>query len=441
MEKSISHKQITAFSNKLKQNPANQIFKDAIMKNGIKATTENGEVIRQVQPVFSTEIATDKVSNQNQSGRCWMFAALNTFRHQLNSAFGLKDFELSQNYINFWDKFEKANYFLEAISSTSDKKLDSRTVSFLLETPQQDGGQWDMLVSIIEKYGVVPKSAMPETFGSQSSRELNELLNARLRTNAAILRQAKEKDRLALKEDMLAEIYQILMFALGEPPETFDFEYRDNENKYHQELNMTPQTFYQKYIGLNLADYAPVINAPTADKPFNQTFTVDFLGNVVGGKPIKYLNVDIDTLKSLAKKQIASGETVWFGCDVGQSSERTSGIMDPAIFDLKTAFGFKTAMTKAERLDYKESMLTHAMVLTGFNEKNGKVDRWKVENSWGEKVGNNGYFTASDAWMDEFTFQVVIHKKYLSKELQEALKQDPIHLKPWDPMGSLASFK
>lgn len=440
MSTDLTWSQLEKFSKKWRENPDNLVIQASIMKNGIKAATENPESKVAVQPIFSHEVTTDKVSNQQQSGRCWMFAALNTFRHKLNGTLGLKDFELSQNYTNFWDKLEKANYFLENIIETAQEDEDSRLVSWLLDTPQQDGGQWDMLVSIIEKYGVVPKTAMPETFQSSKSADLNHLLNERLRTDAVILRKAvRENTSVAqLKEDMLAEIYQLLVMSLGEPPKTFDFEYRDKNNEFKQDLQISPTDFFKRYIDIDLKDYIPLINAPTKDKPFNQVFTVDYLGNIVGGTPIKYLNVEMDVLKKAAAEQIKDGETVWFGCDVGQLSERTSGIMDTNIFLLNQAFGFNTTMTKAERLDYKHSMLTHAMVLTGINIADGKINRWKVENSWGEAIGNKGYFVASDSWMDEYTFQVVIRKKYLPKELLNAFEQEPIVLKPWDPMGSLA---
>ncbi|EFR99250.1 aminopeptidase C [Listeria seeligeri] len=440
MNTEITFNQLENFSKKWRENPDRLVFQASIMKNGIKAATENPESKARVRPVFSHEVATDKVSNQQQSGRCWMFAALNTFRHKLNGTLGLKDFELSQNFINFWDKLEKANYFLENIIETANEDENSRLVSWLLDTPQQDGGQWDMLVSIIEKYGAVPKSAMPETFQSSKSADLNHLLNERLRTDAVILRKAvnEKTNASALKEEMLVEIYQLLVMSLGEPPKVFDFEYRNKDNEFKQDLQISPKDFFKRYIDVDLRDYIPLINAPTKDKPFNQAFTVNYLGNIVGGAPIKYLNVEMNVLKKAAAEQIKDGETVWFGCDVGQLSERSSGIMDTDIFLTNQTFGFKTKMTKAERLDYKHSMLTHAMVLTGINVADGEVNRWKVENSWGEAIGNKGYFVASDAWMDEFTFQVVVQKKYLSEELLNAFNQEPIALKPWDPMGSLA---
>lgn len=440
MNTEITFNQLENFSKKWRENPDKLVFQASIMKNGIKAATENPESKARVRPVFSHEVATDKVSNQQQSGRCWMFAALNTFRHKLNGTLGLKDFELSQNFINFWDKLEKANYFLENIIETANEDENSRLVSWLLDTPQQDGGQWDMLVSIIEKYGAVPKSAMPETFQSSKSADLNHLLNERLRTDAVILRKAvnEKTNASALKEEMLVEIYQLLVMSLGEPPKVFDFEYRNKDNEFKQDLQISPKDFFKRYIDVDLRDYIPLINAPTKDKPFNQAFTVNYLGNIVGGAPIKYLNVEMNVLKKAAAEQIKDGETVWFGCDVGQLSERSSGIMDTDIFLTNQTFSFKTKMTKAERLDYKHSMLTHAMVLTGINVADGEVNRWKVENSWGEAIGNKGYFVASDAWMDEFTFQIVVQKKYLSEELLNAFNQEPIALKPWDPMGSLA---
>ncbi|WP_018664822.1 aminopeptidase C [Heyndrickxia acidiproducens] len=446
MTKEITPEMAESFSSTIQEVPQNKVIQDAVMKNGIKASTLNNDSIVSMNHVFSNEIETGKVSNQKQSGRCWMFAALNTFNHKLMAQFKLKDFELSQNYTNFWDKFEKANYFLESIIETADEPLEGRLVSWLLETPQQDGGQWDMLVSLIKKYGVVPKQAMPETFNSSNSRELNPLLNAKLREDAMKLRKLHqegktEKELQQAKDKMLLEVYKLLVFALGEPPKTFDFEFRDTDKVFHREQGITPQAFFKKYVGFELDDTVSIINAPTKDKPFGKTYTVQYLGNVVGGKPIKYLNVDMDTFKNLAVQQIKDNRSVWFGCDVAASSDRNQGIMDTALYDLEKAFGFSFEMTKAERLDYKDSVMTHAMVLTGVNLVDGKPDRWKVENSWGEKVGKDGYFVMSDAWMNDYTYQIVVDKKYLSDELKQAWEQEPIVLKPWDPMGSLALMK
>ena len=418
-----------------------RVLQNAVLKNGINNAVVNNEVYNRTHHVFSENIETGKVTYQKQSGRCWIFAALNTFRHKMNKEYNLENFELSQSYVFFWDKFEKSNYFLDNIIKTRNEEIDSRIVRHLLQTPQQDGGQWDMLVSVIKKYGVVPKSVQGEVFHSSSSAMLNNLLNKKLRLGAQKLREAinmSEDQLIELKDEIMNEIYAFLCVMLGVPQEVVDFEYYDKDKKFHRDLGLTPVEFFNKYVNMNLDDYISIINAPTDDKPYYRTFTVDFLGNVTGNE-VKYLNLPMDEFKNLAIEQIKHGETVWFGCDVGQISDRLGGMMDLDVFEYEQSFGFDILQDKKNALDYSESLMTHAMVLSGVNlDENGKSNRWKVENSWGEEPGNKGYFVMSDAWMDRFTYQIVVNKKYLTEKQKEALKQDPIRLKPWDPMGSLA---
>ncbi|MDQ6110633.1 aminopeptidase C [Enterococcus gallinarum] len=439
----ISKNTTEKFAEAYQQNNKQNALQRGVVKNGITASAETIQGHVNNVPVFSVDVTTGKVSNQKQSGRCWMFAALNTFRHKMLNAFNLKDFELSQNHTFFWDKYEKANYFYENVLATAQEPLSSRKVAFLLQTPQQDGGQWDMIVSIFQKYGVVPKAVMPESSNSSNSRDLNNYLNKKLRKDAGTLRQlvADGQSEAAIqeaKEGMLQEIYNFLATSLGTPPETFDFEYRDEEKNYHIDRGLTPQTFYDKYVGVDLDDYVSIINAPTADKPYNKSYTVEMLGNVVGGKEVKYLNVDMETFKKLAIAQLEQGESVWFGCDVGQSSTRDSGIMALDAYDMNDLFDINFTMTKAQRLDYGESLMTHAMVLTGVDIVDGKSTKWKVENSWGEKVGTNGFFVMSDEWMDEYTYQIVVRKEFLTAEQLAAFEAEPQVLAPWDPMGALA---
>lgn len=439
----ITNEMTAKFAEAFKENNKHNALARSVIKNGISASAENFETQANNVPVFSVDLATGKVANQKQSGRCWMFAALNTFRHKMLNSFKLKDFELSQNYTFFWDKYEKANYFYENVLATADQELTSRKVAFLMQTPQQDGGQWDMIVSIFQKYGVVPKSVMPESSNSSNSRDLNNYLNKLLRKDAVTLRslvaegKADEEIQKA-KEDMLQNVFNFLAMSLGTPPTEFDFEYRDEDKNYHLDQHLTPQSFFEKYVGVNLDDYVSIINAPTADKPYNKSYTVEMLGNVVGGKDVKYLNVDMATFKKLAIAQLEDGESVWFGCDVGQSSTRESGIMALDAFDVNDLFDINFNMTKAERLDFGESLMTHAMVLTGVDIVDGQSTKWKVENSWGEKVGDNGFFVASDEWMDEYTYQIVVRKEFLTPEQLAAFEAEPTVLAPWDPMGALA---
>lgn len=419
-------------------------IENAISHNGLLASLEKRSAAVENTPVFSLDLTKDKVSDQKASGRCWMFAALNTFRHKMIAGFQLEDFELSQAHTFFWDKYEKSNWFLEQVIATSDQELTSRKVKFLLDTPQQDGGQWDMVVSLFEKYGVVPKSVYPESISSSDSRELNQILNKLLRQDAQILRELRAEgaelaELQAKKEELLQEVFNFLAMNLGLPPRQFDFSYRDKDNHFHSESGLTPLTFYQKYVDLKLDDYVSIINAPTADKPYGRSYTVEMLGNVVGSKPVRYLNVEMNRLKELAIAQMQAGETVWFGSDVGQSSNRKAGVMAEGMHDFTASMDIGLTQDKAGRLDYSESFMTHAMVLTGVDlDENGKAKKWKVENSWGEKVGNKGHFVASDAWMDEYTYQIVVRKEFLTAAELAAYEAEPLVLAPWDPMGALA---
>lgn len=420
-------------------------MENTLTHNGIYASLEKRSSSVENNPVFSIDLTKDKVSNQKASGRCWMFAALNTFRHKMITGFQLEEFELSQAHTFFWDKYEKSNWFLEQILATADQELTSRKVKFLLDVPQQDGGQWDMVVSLFEKYGVVPKSVYPESISSSNSRELNTVLNKLLRQDAQILRELVAQGTTpetiqAKKEELLQEIFNFLAASLGLPPRTFDFTYRDKDNRYHNERNLTPQAFYKKYVDIQLEDYVSIINAPTADKPYGKSYTVEMLGNVVGSRPVRYLNVEMDRLKALAIAQMQAGETVWFGSDVGQSSNRKTGIMVDGMYDFRSSLNINLHQDKAGRLDYSESLMTHAMVLVGVDlDENGQPLKWKVENSWGDKVGDKGYFVASDSWMDEYTYQIVIRKDFLTEEELAAYHAEPTVLAPWDPMGALAN--
>lgn len=447
MVQSITPENIKQFKADFKAVPQSNTIKNSITNNGFLASSQNTDSKAAMDPVFSIDLTTGAVANQKQSGRCWMFAALNTMRHSLQAEFKIKDFELSQNYTNFWDKFEKSNYFYENVLKTADLPIGDRKVDFLMTTPQQDGGQWDMLCALIEKYGIVPKSVMPETYNSEKSSELNSVLNLKLRKDAVALRQlvadgVSATDIQVKKDAMLTEVYRMLTYALGAVPTEFDFEYRDDDKNYHIDRNLIPQTFYEKYVGWQLADYVSIINSPTDDKPYNHLYTVEMLGNVVGGREVRHLNLDIDTFKQLAIKQLQAGESVWFGSDVGQSSDRQLGIMDTEIYQQAEMLDMDLSISKGQRLDYGESLMTHAMVITGVDLVEGQPTKWKVENSWGDKVGTKGYFVMSDSWFDEFVYQIVINKRFLPENLQkvETDEQDkPTVLAPWDPMGALAS--
>ncbi len=440
----ITKEQLKKFQENYNSCDKNFVAQNAVVTNGIPNSAKTIKSTVSNTHNYSIEINTGEITNQKMSGRCWMFAALNVMRLEIMDKLNLETFELSQAYPFFWDKLEKTNHFLENIIETLNMPLDSREVAFLLTDPLGDGGQWDMFSSLIDKYGVVPKTSMPESFSSSTSRYMDNLLTKKLREFATVLRADENinksvSDLRNLKDEMLNSIYRILCISLGEPPKTITLEVKDKDDKFTRIKDVTPQDFYTQYVNMDMGDYVSLINAPTEDKPYNNTYTVKYLGNVQGGHPVKYLNLPVNELKQAAIKQMQDGKAVWFGCDVGQWSDKETGIMDTDIFDFDNLFSTTFSMTKAQRLNYGESLMTHAMVISGVNlDENGNPNRWRVENSWGDKHGKKGYFVMSDKWFNEYTYQIVVNKKYLTTKQLELLEKKPIVLKPWDPMGALA---
>ena len=304
-----------------------------------------------------------------------------------------------------------------------------------------------MLCGIIEKYGIVPKSVYPETANATNSSALNDTLNTLLRKDGLELRKMvqagkSEQEVQNRKDAMLEEVYRILAISLGVPPTKFDFEYRDDDKKFHRDTNLTPQDFFKKYVGWDLSQYISTINAPTKDKPFHKVFSVEYLGNVKGGRQVRHLNLPIDEMKDLIIQQLKNGEVVWFGSNVVKDSERQAGLLDTQLYKRDELFDVNFDMSKADRLNSSESLMDHAMVITGVDLVDGKPTKWKIENSWGEKPGFKGYFVMSDDWFDNFVYQAVINKKYLSEDLKKTFEEGsktPIQLSPWDPMGALAT--
>lgn len=447
MKQAITTTQLTQFEQDFFKERANRVAQGAITANGLKKSCQNPSVIQKNNHEFSISLKQGSITSQKQSGRCWLFAAMNVMRSRVMENLKLEDFELSQNYMLFWDKLEKCNWFFENILDTLAEPIGSRLLNHLLSAPINDGGQWDMMANLVRKYGVVPKYAMPETAVSSNTREMNQVMTELLRNDACQLREAAKNGTdqaglLQMKETMLNDIYRILCICLGEPPKTFDFEVRDRNGQFIQARRITPVEFFCTYVDMELSDYVSLINAPTNDKPFYRCYTVDRLGNVQEGAPICYINLPMEELKAATIAQLSDGEPVWFGCDMGPRVGRDSGVMDLELYDFEDVFQVQFPMTKAQRLDYCQSQMTHAMVFQGVNlNEDGTSNRWRVENSWGDEPGKKGYFVMSDAWFSQYMYQVVIHKKYLTRKQLQVLETEPITLNPWDPMGSLAVIR
>ena len=437
---------IKLFRKKTSQDSSLRLAQNAAVRNDIIDLAMDWKYFRKIDHTFSDIISGEmRVTDQKSSGRCWGFAGLNLFRIYLGRKHNLKEFEFSQSYFMFWDKLEKANYFLENVIKTINKPSNSRLIMHLLDNPIQDGGQWDMWVNLIKKYGVLPKSEMPESYQSSKSLRMNRMITRKLREFAKVIREAKQNlvsntDLRAMKTSMLKTVYRMLTIHLGTPPESFSWKIRNKKNEFHRFENLTPIQFFDEHVKLNLDEYICLINCPMPDKAYNEIYTVKYLGNVIEGQSIRYLNVETSVMKKAGVKSIKNNDPVWFGCDVSKYFHRTLGVMDMELFNYELFYGTNFDLDKAGRLEYGDSQMTHAMLITGvdLDSKNRPI-KWRVENSWGNKNGDKGYHIMSDSWFDEYNYEIVVHKSYLPDDLVKIYEtKNPVKLPPWDPMGALA---
>jgi bleomycin hydrolase len=441
MHKTLRTEDLELLRKEFSSNPAYRLAQNAVTKVGPLDVALNRDIVNTTGHALSVSLDDWKVTNQKNSGRCWLFAGLNLVRVGAMKKMGLKEFEFSQNFVMFWDKLERANYFLEAVIETADRDIDDRTVATLLDHVADDGGQWNMFVAIVRKHGLVPKAFMPETESSSSTHRMNWVLRYLLRQGAKTLRELAAKsidDARAHKADILAVVHRVLCIHLGTPPETFEWQWIDSDRKFHRDGSITPREFAGRYVGLPLDDYVCLVHDPRPTSPMGRTFTVQYLGNVVGGPPVIYLNVEIPFMKQLAGGVLESGEPVWFGCDVDKMMSSEFGVWDVSLFDFPALYDTSFGLDKSDRLAFHETAMDHAMLFTGVDLVDGKPRRWRVENSWGKKRGKDGFYTMNDSWFDEYVFEIAARKSLLSDEQREALSQDPIVLPAWDPMGSLA---
>jgi bleomycin hydrolase len=422
-------------------NPAYRLAQNAVTQVTLDDVAINREIVARIDHSLSTTLDDWKVTNQEKSGRCWLFAGLNLLRVGVMHKTGIKDFEFSQNYAMFWDKLERANYFLEAMIETAERDLDDRTVAFLLESVAGDGGQWNMFAALVAKHGLVPKGYMPETQSSSNTARMNSTLRYQLRQGARTVRAAAAEGLAparAAKAEIMQVIYRILCIHLGTPPERFDWQWTDKDRNFHRDGVLTPQEFAARYVDLPVSEYVCLVNDPRPSSPMGRTFTVEYLGNVIGGPPVTYLNVDIQVIKDVAAAAIQGGEPVWFGCDVGKMMSNDYAYWDAALYDLPSVYDATFDLDKAARLALHETAMTHAMLFTGVDVLDGATRRWRVENSWGADTGKDGFYTMDDSWFGQYVFEIAARASALPAGLRAALDAEPIVLPAWDPMGALA---
>ncbi len=422
--------------------PVYRLAQNAVTRVTVDDVAINREIVNATDHSLSVVLDDWKVTNQKSSGRCWLFAGLNLLRVDAMKKMGLKDFEFSQNFLMFWDKIERANYFLEAVIETADRDVDDRTVAFLLGAVADDGGQWNMFVALVRKHGLVPKTSMPETQSSSDTARMNSVLRNLLRQGAKSVRAAASRGGVdaarAQKADILRVVYRVLCIHLGTPPDHIDWQWNDRDREFHRDGVLTPQEFAARYVDLPIDDYVCLVHDPRPSSPVGRTFTVQYLGNVLGAAPVVYLNVEMPLIKDIAARALQRGEPVWFGCDVGKMMSSEYGVWDASLYDLPSVYDTTFTLDKADRLVYHETRMTHAMLFTGVDLLDGAPRRWRVENSWGADRGKDGFYTMNDSWFDEYVFEIAARRGALSPELQQALDTPPIVLPAWDPMGALA---
>jgi bleomycin hydrolase len=439
MERNLTAEQLALFEKEFVSNPQYRVMQNAVTQTPVNAIALDRQVVTSLDHSVSHLLDDWKVTNQKKSGRCWLFAGLNLLRAGAAAKLGVKDFEFSQNYLLFWDKFERSNFFLEAIIDTAGRDVDDRTVAHLLSDPIGDGGQWNMFVALVRKHGLVPKTAMPETGSSSATAQMNDVLRKLLRQGARDLRALDgleaQRDR---KQEILADIHRVLSIHLGTPPQKFLWQWKDGDKGFHRDGWTTPADFATAYVQLPVDEYVCLVHDPRESSPVGRTFTVDYLGNVIDAPPVVYLNVEIDLMKQLTQDAIVGGEPVWFGCDVGKQMNADLGYWDAKLYDYGAVYDTEFTLDKAERLVHHETLMTHAMLFTGVDVVDGKPRRWRVENSWGDEKADSGFWTMNDSWFGEHVFEIAVRRSALPAELQARLDEKPIVLPAWDPMGALA---
>ena len=496
--RAIKPELLRTYTEDFNKDRANLIAADAAVSAGVLKAATDYRGVRALPRDFSIELKQGSITNQERSGRCWMFASLNTLRYELMHRWNLEDFEFSETYLFFWDAMEKSNTYLENVLRTLDEPTDSRLFEAINWGPSDDGGWWQMFAALVNKYGLVPKSAYPESENSRNSDDFKQYLNSKLREFAAELRRrsaagASEDELRALKDEYMGTVYRICAVALGEPPEKFDFFARtkdDDEDKKGEackckaeadadgkaesckcgesckcegksdakackcdkdksdkpktgkderpqirEIGITPLEFYKKYVPVDVNDFVTLANAPLKNRPFNQRYRIRFSANVVETGDMEFVNVPLDVFKKAALDQLTAGHPIWFACDCTQFALRKDGFFDQSVVRVDQLFGTEFTGDKAHGLEYGDSPSNHAMTFTGVNlGEDGKPNRWKVENSWGKDAGKDGYYVMSDAWFDRYVTELIIRKEYLDDATRALLAAEPVELDPWQPL-------
>lgn len=429
----ITQDMLNQIKSSYKHTPADKAIYNAMAETSIAVLAKNHENLANFDTNFTNKVVSHGITDQQQSGRCWLFTGLNVLRAQMMAKYGLDEMEFSQNYCFFYDQLEKANLFLQGIIDTREKPMDDKMVEWLFRNPISDGGQFTGISDVIGKYGVVPSSVMPETYSSENTSQIARLVGLKLREFGLQLRDEAAKGVKvsaleAKKTEMLSTVYRMLALAFGEPVERFTWTMNGETKEY------TPQSFYQEYLGNDLTNnYVMLMNDPSRE--YYKCYEIDFDRHVYDGKNWTYVNLPVEDIKAMAIESIKDSTMMYFSCDVAKFLDSKRGILDLKNFDYESLMGTTFGMNKKQRVQTFASGSSHAMTLMAVDlDKDGKPKKWMVENSWGAEAGYKGHLIMTDEWFDEYMFRLVVEKKYVPEKVLNILKQKPIRLPAWDPM-------
>lgn len=437
-----------------RKSKANIMARNSVVTVGSLLASTDTEECKKVSHVFLNTIKKKnvKATNQGYSGRCWMFAGLNVFRHSIIHALHLENFEFSETYLYFWDKFERCNSYIQWFIDNlhNNYEVDDRYTQHILADYMCDGGWWNTFTNLVEKYGVVPKSAMPETYQSDYSDDMNNIIAERLHACIIKIFSLKKKRKsqheiYKVKEETLHQLYNVLVKFLGEPPKKFQWSYVDENDKSMTINGLTSTTFKELIMpNLNIKDFVVLCNAPNTK--YMKKYCVEATANVAGGDSCSFVNVPSSIMKKYAKRSILSGMPVWFAGDVHKGFQPMYSALDDKLINTNLVFGDPYETTKGERLVFRDQEGNHAMTLIGINvDDNDDPINWQVENSWGyhdnETLGEDGFMSMSDQWFDDYVVQIAVHKNYLPVSILKLFDSEPVILKPWNSMAPALKVK
>ena len=436
----ISAEMLEQISKGYEGNASDKALRNALAVAPISTLAINAENAAMIDTHFSDRVKTKGITDQQSSGRCWLFTGLNVLRAKMIDKYDLPGMEFSQNYLFFYDQLEKANLFLQGVIDTKDLPFEDRKVDWLFSNPLSDGGQFTGVSNLITKYGLVPAEAMPETYQANNTSQMAMLIKLKLREDGLDLREAaangaSAKKLQAMKIEQLSEIYRMLALCLGEPVKEFEWIRCDKSNNIVSRKTYTPKSFYDEFIGEDLENnYIMIMNDPCRE--YGKVYEIDYDRHVYDGHNWVYVNLPVERIKEMAIASIKDNTAMYFSCDVGKFANSKKGVLDINNFDYESLMGVTFGMDKKERVQTHASGSSHAMTLIAVDMVDGKPVKWMVENSWGPSAGYQGNYIMTDEWFNEYMFRLVVEKKYVPEDVLKMFEQTPVQLPAWDPMFS-----